>query len=102
MGTIKDFKAWLDEVSLDGYEEVYSLYSSVKNVEKWMSYTTKVRPCKTGNQYFVEADGCDDTLLLASEEAKKAFLKFLEDTYCDEGMDMESWYGYNYMMQKDQ
>jgi len=96
MATITDFDAWLDSVDPDDYKEVYCLYKSVEECEEWGMYSTS----ENNGKLFVKGP-VGDTLMLASEKAKKTFLNILEDRYCDDGMDIESWYGFMRAMKND-
>jgi hypothetical protein len=98
MATITDFEGWLDQGEPEGYEEVYSLYRCVQDEEDFGIYECKSKDGKL----FIKAGHTDDTLMLASEKAKTAFLKIIETRYVDDNdMDIESWYAYNHAMSKD-
>lgn len=97
METLTEFQDWLDEIDLSDYEDVYSLYRSVNENEEFGMFKTDI--AKNG-QIIVSCSIIDDKLRLCSEKAKKAFLHLLETKYC-EGMDIESWYGFNHAMEKD-
>lgn len=100
MATITDFIDWLDGAEPEGHEEVYSLYRSVKDCDSWGVYET-VKATGGGDRWMVSADNSEDSLLLASEKAKEAFLEHIENTYCDGDLEMESWYMFKHAMSKD-
>ncbi len=93
-----DFKDWTFALDLDDFEEIDSLYRSVKEVDNYGLYRT-VRGRKEGT-YVVTASFIDDSLFLASEKARDAFLKYIEDTYCG-GEPEEAWYAVEYANSKD-
>ncbi len=98
MATITDFDSWLDEVDLEGHEEIYALYRTVSDVESMGMFECSV----SDGKYFVRADNIEDTLMLASEKARQAFLAAIESRFGirDFG-DIEGWYGYERAMSKE-
>jgi len=87
--TTSNFQEWLEGADPETPDEVYYLYVAVKNeADMGMWYVLR-----SGNQWFVKGDSCEDTLRLASDRAKQAFLDHIERAFC-EGMDIESWYGF--------
>ena len=48
----------------------------------------------------IKANHIDDTLMLASEKAREAFLSLIHSRYCDPELDIESWYQYSRNMAK--
>lgn len=97
MATITDFEAWLDQADPEGHEEVYALYYCVDNEEDFALFE-----CGENNdRLFIKAGHAEDTLMLASPAAKAAFLELITSKYVNDGMDMESWYGYRRAMAKD-
>lgn len=99
MDTITDFSAWLDQADLDDHEEVYALYKAVEDVDDVGLY--KCTASKDGTKWFVEASHTEDKLMLASVEARAAFLKKIENEYTNGELDIESWYYYQSQMNKD-
>jgi hypothetical protein len=87
--TTSDFGQWLEGADPETSEEVYYLYSAIKNEHDEAMWQVS----RSGGQLFVKGDSCDDTLRLASDRAKQAFLDHIERTFC-EGMGIESWYGF--------
>ena len=100
MATIRDFKAWIDGVDLEDYNEVYCLYRAVKDLNEWGGFRCTQRETSRGNMYFVKCDYTDDILMLASDKARDYFLDDLEKTHAGE-LDMEHWYGYKYSLEKE-
>ena len=99
MATITDFEAWLDQADPEGHEEVYSLYRAVVDTTQMGPFQCK--PAKGGNGLIVYADHIDDTLLLASDKAKSAFLNEIEKRYVNNDMNIEGWYEFNRSMAKN-
>lgn len=100
--TTTDFEIWLNSIE-PNIHEVYNLYQAVKerdlntfnprdNISSDHTPFSIIKGKEEG-KYFIRCSYFDDTLMLASEKAVKAFLNLLESTYC-QGMDIESWYGY--------
>lgn len=98
MATITDFQEWIDQTDLDDYNDVYSLYMTVYNLENWGGY--QIQEGHVDGQYFLKGIDAEDTLMLASEKARNAFLKKIE-TDCCNGEDIEAWYGFHHAMEKD-
>ncbi|MDY4388687.1 hypothetical protein [Pectobacterium aroidearum] len=96
MATITDFDSWLDQADPDDYEEIYALYRTVADADEFGLYKCSVN----NGKYFVKADHAEDTLMLASEKARSAFLQAVDSRYDIEG-DIEGWYGYQRAMDKD-
>lgn len=96
--TITDFETWTFALDLDGFEEIDSLYQSVKQVSDYGMYRT-VKGKKEGT-FVVTASFMDESLFLASEKARSAYLKYIEDKYCG-GEPEEIWYGVEYANSKD-
>ncbi|HEY1136472.1 MAG TPA: hypothetical protein VGE64_03185 [Xanthomonadaceae bacterium] len=99
MATITDFEAWLEQADPEGHEEVYALYQAVYGAEDYGFYECKVSA--DGTKWFIKSGHVEDTLMLASEKARSAFLSLIENKYTEGDMDIESWYGYRRAMAKD-
>lgn len=95
---ITDFDLWLDNNDLSDFNDVYALYHSVSGIEDWGSYKTERG--RGNQQLLVYSCECEDPLLLASDKARDAFLKKIEDNYCED-MDVESYYAFHHAMEKD-
>lgn len=95
---ITDFDLWLDSVDLSDFNDVYALYHSVYGIENWGSFKTKRG--RGAQQLLVHSCDFSEPLLLASDKARDAFLKKVENKYCED-MDIESYYGYHHAMEKD-
>ena len=100
MNTITDFDAWLGCIDLSDYNDVYSLYRTVQDLSDWGPFTIKYNESASGHKCFLSSPECDDTLMLASELARTAFLRKLVSDYCG-GLDMESYYSFRHAMEKD-
>lgn len=95
---ITDFDLWLDSVDLSDFNDVYALYHSVSGIEDWGSFRTERG--RGFQQLLVHSSDCSEPLLLASDKARDAFLKKVENDYCED-MDIESYYGFHHAMEKD-
>ena len=95
---ITDFDLWLDSVDLSDFNDVYSLYHSVSGIEDMGPFKTERG--RGPQQLLVRSYDCDEPLLLALDKARDAFLKKVEDDYCED-MDIESYYGFHHAMEKD-
>jgi len=96
--SITDFETWTLALDLDGFEEIDALYQSVKQVSDYGMYRT-VKGKKEGS-FVVTASFMDDSLFLASEKARSAYLKYIEDKYCG-GEPEGIWYAVEYANSKD-
>lgn len=98
MTTTTEFDCWLDMADPDDHEEVYALHQAVSNIEESGIYS-----CSSNNgRYFIKADHVEDTLMLASDKARNAFLSILESRYgAEEFGGIEGWYGYKRAIAKD-
>lgn len=99
MATITDFDAWLDQANPEDYEEVYSLYKAVEDIDEFGMF--KCKTSTDGKKIFVYGDHVEDTLMLVSDKAKRAFLKFIEERYVDNDLNIEGWYAYKRAMSKN-
>ena len=98
MSQTTDFYEWLSHIDSDEYTEVYDLYTCVASLENG----TLFKASKRAEQIIVTCNYLDDhTLILASEKAHSAFLKFIIDNICN-GDDIESYYGYHHAMEKNE
>lgn len=90
MATITDFDAFLDNVD-NHHEEVNALYQAVSDVTDMGLYK-----CEVGNRpntWIVSAPHIEESLFLASPQAKSAFLNTVRDYFVnDDEMDVETWY----------
>lgn len=99
MATITEFEEWLEQADPDDHEEVYALFRALTDTETFGPYECILGPSKT--MWFVKAAGADDTLLLASEKARTAFISLVEQRFGDGELDMESWYHFHRNLSKD-
>jgi hypothetical protein len=99
MSITTDFNEWLDNVELEHFEDVYSLYRAVKDACPFGTFD--VQPARgDGPRWIVKAPSTEQGLLLASNDARAAFLKRLTATYCGD-LEMEGWYSFKRGMSKD-
>jgi hypothetical protein len=93
--TITDFDSWLDLAEPEGHEEVYSLHRSITDVADMGLYE-----CSENNgKYFLKASHVDETLMLASDKAVRAFVATIESRFDID--DIETWYGDHHAISKD-
>ena len=97
MATTMDFDDWLECTDLSDYNDVYSLYRSVADLMTYGGYNTVQAP---NGAYILTADDVEDSLCLATDKARDAFLKTIEYRYCDD-MDIEGYYAFHREMEKD-
>ena len=98
MTSITDFDNWIEMLDLEDFEEVDSLYQSVRNVSDYGEY--KTIEGRSAGSYVVTASVLDVNLFLASEKARQAFLKYIESTFCEGEME-EAWYAVKRANAKD-
>lgn len=99
MTTITDFEAFLDQAEPDDHEEVYALYKAVEDCTDMTWYECVEAP---NGKWIVSSPNAEDKLLLASQQAKDAFLHLVSERYIDDqDQDIEGWYGYKRAMAKD-
>jgi hypothetical protein len=92
-----NFEEWLQTIDFDSYREVYGLYTDVETISDMGIFS-----CKTEKetQFIVKNSLSGESLFLASEKAKNAFLRHIEQKYCD-GMSMEAWFSFKNEMEKE-
>lgn len=93
-----DFEEWTFALDLEDYEEIDSLYQSVKQVSDYGMYRTVVG--RKPGSYIVTASFMDDSLFLGSEKARSAYLDYIEKKYC-KGEPEEIWYAVEHANAKD-
>lgn len=96
--SITDFEEWTFALDLENFEEIDSLYQSVKHISDYGMYRT-VEGRMPGT-YIVTASFMDDNLFLASEKARSAYLHYIEEKYC-KGEPEEIWYAVEHANAKD-
>lgn len=87
MGTTTSFEDWLNENTPVSNSEIYSLWRAVYDQQSQGLW--EVIPTRTG---MIIKKGSDDGLMLASEAARKKFLRKLESFKDDRDADMETWW----------
>lgn len=86
---------WLEALDLDYYEDIYALYSTVRDKENIGAFTfEETNTIEIGCSYI------DEKLELGNDIERKQFLDLIEQEYMDE-MDPEGWYGFKRAMEKD-
>jgi hypothetical protein len=98
MATITDFAAWLDEAAPETADEIYDLYTSVRDEESGSFFAlTKGQDGKL----FLKGDSTEDTLMIVPH-AKEVFLKEVWGRYItDKDLGIEGWYALQRAMAKD-
>lgn len=97
MKSTTNFEEWFTEIDIDGHEEVFNLYQTVWNgIENDVPFSCK----SNGDLSIVTCAYNPLKLVLATEKAKTAFLQAIENRFCD-GVDIESWYGFEHAMAKE-
>lgn len=77
MATTTDFQEWLDNLFDKDIEDIYWLYESIVGVTEMGSFK-----CSQKNgMLFIQSGDNDQTLMLASGKAVKAFLDKLDNDY---------------------
>ena len=99
MITISDFADWLDQVELEDYDEIDSLYRTVDSLSNYGIFLIAAAK-GVDNGWILTAEFCDAALHIQSEKARKTFLSLIETRYC-EGMSEEAWYDFHRSMQKN-
>ncbi len=89
MGTT-NFDSWLDMADPDTTEEIYGLYEAVSSEEGDGIWEVS----KQGTRIIVQVGHVEEALIIASDDAKNAFLKLISERYMDGDNDAESWYGF--------
>ena len=87
MSTTTSFDDWLSENNVEEPEEIYALYEAVTNREGDIAFEVTT----VGEKTFIK--GHASTLLLATEKARKAFARMVDQLKGDDTLDMESWIG---------
>lgn len=95
--TTQDFDTWLESTDLSDFNDVYSLYHSVSELEQWAGFSTVQAP---NGAYILNSVDTGENLCMSTVKSRDAFLKKIEADYCD-GMDIESWYSFHHAMEKD-
>lgn len=72
-----DFQIWLDNLDDDDIETIHFLYESISGETEMGGFKTT----KKNDTLVIKSDHNDQTLILASEKAKKTFLDKLNKEY---------------------
>lgn len=99
MATTQDFKGWLDSIDLENYDDVDSLYRTVETLTDYGVFSI-AKANGEDNGWIVSSDYADESLHIASEQARQTLLGMIETKYC-EGMSEEGWYAFHRAMEKN-
>lgn len=99
MITISNFDEWLDQVELEDYDDIDSLYRTVDSLTNYGQFSITVAN-GVDNGWILTAEYGDAALHIQSEKARSTFLSIIETRYC-EGMSEEGWYDFHRSMEKD-
>jgi hypothetical protein len=91
-----DFRIFTDETLLD-FRDVFSLFVSVADVTEEGCFHTEEL---TGGRYLVTHNNDRQQKLLLTEQARPAFLRYMQAEHMDE-MDAESYLGFNLACERD-
>jgi hypothetical protein len=92
MDSTSSFDDWLEQNDVEGHEEVYALYQAVEGRETFGNFEVSTEGGKT----FIK--GPASILVLATNKARVAFLKTVEQLKGDDDLDMDSWYSFKRSM----
>jgi hypothetical protein len=88
MDSTSNFHDWLEQNDVEGHEEIYELYHAVQGRETFGNFEVST----SGEKTFIK--GPASILVLATKSAEAAFSKLVYELKADDGLDMDSWYGY--------
>lgn len=86
---------WIDNVDLDNYQEVYSLYLSVKTEGDFGLFKSIFHEAN-----ITIINYANEQLKINKEDEKNALIEYLSDEYMN-GLDAETYYSLNYALEKD-
>lgn len=86
METTTDFEEWLEYSDIQNADEAHSVEQAILTGDNWGGYYIK----ENRGQIFLYSDSHDCVLRLASENAKAAFLKRLQEPY-EFDLDTQRW-----------
>ena len=93
------FDEWLDNVELENYDDIDSLYRTVNDLSDYGMFTI-TEANGVDNGWILKEDGGDIALHIKTEKARGTFLSIIESRFC-EGMSEEGWYAFHKAMEKD-
>jgi hypothetical protein len=97
MATTTDFQEWLDNLEDNDIEDIFCLYDSIVCVSEMGGFK-----CSQKNgMLFIQSGDNDQTLMLASGKAVKAFLDKLDKEYGGEFGWVGGHYNFVQAMRKD-
>lgn len=94
METITDFKAWLDNESIETAEEMLQVYRPVKDAETGWQY--ELRPVAGGSGNFILFGG--DCNLVLTPRSREAFIKYMNSRF---ELGVEGQYALDHAMEKN-
>ena len=86
---------WIDNVDLDNYQEVYSLYLSVETEGDFGLFKSIF-----DQSNITITNYANEQLKINKEDEKNALIEYLSDEYMN-GLDAETYYSLNYALEKD-
>ena len=102
MASITDFSTWLASVDTEDHDEIYAMFTAIRDVAEVGSFACTAKKTQNGNQYLVKCSYSADTLLLTSGAAKTTFLNKLQRQYAGPEWTMETWYDFKCEMAKEE
>ena len=85
----QSFSIWTSEIDKENYNEVQDLYDTIESLSNGGSFTIEEANGKN-NGWIVSGTGMADTLHIASEQARQAFLSYIKTNFCD-GLEVDLW-----------
>lgn len=77
MGTLTDYKDWLDAEGIEMAEDMLQVYRPVANKENGWKY--EIKPARGGADRVILTGGENDLLL--TEKSRAAFVKYMDSLY---------------------
>ncbi len=99
MKSTLDFEQWLGWIDHEG-NDLYWLHNAVYYLEDTGTFNCW-QDEKIEGRYHVTAPHLTEELVLATEKARQAFLRYVEVEYAGEDFDVESQYSFNMAMEKN-
>jgi hypothetical protein len=92
MDSTSNFDAWLEQNDVEGHEEIYALHQALEGRKTFGNFEVT----RDGEKTFIK--GPASILVLATNKARVAFLKTVEQLKGDDDLDMDSWYSFKRSM----
>jgi len=87
---------WLNNADLENYEEIYSLYRTVKDKQNYGLFEI----IKRSDKIILKANNLDETIEFNNDDELRKFGDLIVEEYMDD-MDAEGWYAFKKEMEKD-